>query len=202
MKHHHPTRIPFKILSFLKLLPHACSGLHSIKSLRIASLAVIAFALSFVSTLRAAVQLPMEVTSYDATPTIKTATVSLINGAAVDSLYLRIHNLRFGGQVSVRLNQGNWVNLYNHTVDINGRELDQGGIGGINSTISLKIKLTAGQVTISGATTVSLRLNGTNGIVSAVRLIDLDFLSASGASLLGTNEVTLENPDTWVAPSN
>ena len=71
------------------------------------------------------VQLPLEVTSPDAAPATKSVSVILPAGGSAASLYLRIHNLRFGGHVSVRLTSGSWVNLYNHTVTVAPNEMTQ-----------------------------------------------------------------------------
>jgi hypothetical protein len=207
MKNHHLTRIPFEILSFLKLLPHACSGLHWVKSLRIASMAVFAFALSAIPTV-GAFELPLEVSSHNATSVEGSVNVPL--SSVPDKLFLRIHNLRFGGQVSVKINTGEWLSIYNHTAIVisgisypvvDNFELSQGGIGGLNATISLSIKLKPGQALV-GQNSVSLRLNGTNGIVSAVRLVDLDFLNTAGNRVVDINQKNFEDPTNWRKPAS
>ena len=161
-----------------------------------------AFAMS-VGTSLAAVQLPVEVTAIDTAPVTKFIALNVpAGGNAATSLYLQIHNLRFGGQISVKVNSANWVTLYNHTVTVLEPELSQGAIGGINRTIRLTIPLSLGQVNSGQSNTVSFRLNGTDGVVSSMRVVDVDFLDSTGARLLAAGELTQENPNTWTPPGN
>ncbi|MEO0509799.1 MAG: LamG-like jellyroll fold domain-containing protein [Verrucomicrobiota bacterium] len=131
---------------------------------------------------------------------IQTVTVNVSSGAqSVNRLYAQIHNLRFGGQVSVKVNNGEWITLYNHTISILEPEHSQGGIGGINSTIRFDASLPAGLV-VTGNNDVSFRLNGTNGVVSTIRVLDFDFIDTSENRILGTQYFTQEDPNGWTAP--
>jgi hypothetical protein len=145
-------------------------------------------------------KLLLEITNHTFSPVVRSISVDLPTGRTPRSLYLRIHSLRFGGQVSVRLNASQrWLNITNQTVTLAPNEASQGGIGGINSTIQVTIPLESLGVTQvnSGINTVHMRLNGTNGITTAVRLIDIDFLDAQSNPLLPEDQKREVHPSTW-----
>ncbi|MEM9479327.1 MAG: hypothetical protein AAGA58_06655 [Verrucomicrobiota bacterium] len=148
----------------------------------------------------AGIQLPIRVFTYTAKPMTETVTVNVPGGAnAAEWLYAQIHNIRFGGQVSVRVNDGDWTNVYNHTVAIQEPEKGQGGIGGINSTIRFAVPLPP-ELVQAGANTVSFRLNGTDGITSAIRILSFNFRDSAFGDILPGSEFTNEDPNTWTAP--
>ena len=92
---------------------------------------LVAFAISVTSSL-AVVELPVEVTALDTAAVTKSIGLNMpAGGNAATSLYLQVHNLRFGGQISVKVNSGSWVTLYNHTVTVLEPELSQGAVGGL-----------------------------------------------------------------------
>ena len=79
----------------------------------------IGLCLAFVGTLslHSAVQLPVRIFVEDATAVSTISTVNVPGGAnPADTLYLKIHNVRAGGQVSVAVNAGAWHDIHNHNV--------------------------------------------------------------------------------------
>ncbi|MEM8952652.1 MAG: hypothetical protein AAGD22_00730 [Verrucomicrobiota bacterium] len=149
----------------------------------------------------AMVQLPVRVFSYTAEPMTETVSVNVPAGAnAAEWLYAQIHNIRFGGQVSVQVNDGEWTTLYNHTVSVFEPEASQGGIGGINNTVRVAVPLSAGEVTAGQANTVSFRLNGTDGVVSAIRVVAFNFRDSGFVDILPAGEFTEEDPSAWTPP--
>lgn len=149
-----------------------------------------------------AVQFPVELTTWNAAQVATSVNVTLPSTAVnATQLYARIHNLRFGGQISIRLNNGPWVHVYNHTVEVFEPDRSQGGIGGINRTVAFAIPLGAGAAAPGLSHNITIRINGTDGIVSAIRVIDLDFLNAAGQRLIPAAQRTQENPNLWLPPS-
>jgi hypothetical protein len=80
-------------------------------------------------------------------------------------------------------------------------ENSQGGIGGINATISVQVPLEPGLVVPGQVNTVDFRLNGTNGVVSGIRVVDFDFLDSDYVGILSPGYFIEEDPDTWTSPS-
>jgi len=145
--------------------------------------------------------LPVEVSSWDVIPQVKTVSVQVPNGSGTaEKLYLQIHNIRFGGQVSVSVNGGRWKHLFNHNVEL--YELDQffQGIGGIFATVRMDVPLEKGEVRNGRSNTVSFRLNGTNGETTAIRVLDFNFKNASGNHMVRASQFSQENPDQWSPP--
>lgn len=164
-------------------------------------LVTVAFVFAFLAPVLQSAQLPVRVFTWDAAPATETVNVTVPGGANPAAwFYARIHNVRFGGQVSFRVNGGDWITVYNHTVSILEPERSQGGIGGVNGTIRFVVPLSPGDV-VTGVNTISFRLNGTDGIVSGIRVVDLDFLEAAFARILPPGELTQEDPNTWMPPS-
>ncbi len=151
----------------------------------------------------ATVELPVRVFSPDASPATATVSVNVPAEAnPAETLYAQIHNLRFGGQVSVRVNAGAWTHLHNHTVTVLEPERSQGGIGAVSATIRVEVPLDSGVVVTGQSNTVSFRFNGTDGVVSGIRVIDFNFRDASSVNILPPSEFTDEDPGTWTPPGS
>ncbi|MEM0964885.1 MAG: hypothetical protein AAGJ81_01875 [Verrucomicrobiota bacterium] len=146
-------------------------------------------------------QFPVRVTSWDITPQIETVTVNLTSAVTAEDLYLRVHNLRFGGQVSVQVNSGDWITIYNNSPEVSfpDFELKQDGIGGINSTIRFYVDIDPADIVQGGENYVRIRVNGTDGRSTTIRVLDLDFVDASNVSAVSTS-FSDEDPSTWTAP--
>ena len=142
-----------------------------------------------------AIELPIEVHSWDASPAQKAVSVTIPGSPTATTLYLEIHNLRYGGIASVQVDSQPWVDLYNHTVRVWEADRKFGGIGGIHGTVRMEVPL---QTPVGGgAHTVRFRFNGTNGFVSGFRVLDFDFRTSGGAALLDPATFTQANPNTW-----
>ncbi|MEM7790793.1 MAG: hypothetical protein AAF546_05275 [Verrucomicrobiota bacterium] len=147
------------------------------------------------------VEFPIRVTSWDVTPQTELATLELDPARVAEKLYLQIHNIRFGGQVSIKVNTSDWVTIYNKSPEVSfvGFESTLDGIGGINSTISFYLSLSPADIVQGGANTVQVRVNGTDGRSTTIRVLDMDFVDASGVSAV-TTTLTEEDPSAWAAP--
>ncbi len=136
-----------------------------------------------------AVQMPVRVFTTDATRISKSFNVALDSSkiADVEYLYLQVHGLRYGGQLSVKVNSDPYLQVYNHTVLVMEPEYSQGGIGGINHTISFLIDLS--NSTLLTNNVIRVRLNGTDGDNNAIRVLDADLRDDNLNSLLTAGEV-------------
>ncbi|MEM7673821.1 MAG: hypothetical protein AAF212_10810, partial [Verrucomicrobiota bacterium] len=161
-------------------------------------LAIIFSSLSFTAILsHGAVQLPIRVFSIDQEIQSKTVSINLPSGAnSAVWLYTQIHNVRYGGQVSVQVNGGDWIHIHNHTVEIYEPERSQRGIGGISSTLRLNIPLNTGDV-VNGNNDITFRFNGTDGVVHGFRVLALNILDASLNHLVPNSEFSEEDPSSW-----
>ncbi|MGB0370178.1 MAG: LamG-like jellyroll fold domain-containing protein [Opitutales bacterium] len=140
--------------------------------------------------------LPIRINTWDGSPEIRE--VSLFAPSSVDKIYLQVHGLRFGGQLSVRVNDDEWLDVYNHSVELHPNEAKNLGIGGTYSTIRFYI---SGESIIPAANNhMYFRLNGIDGFTTGLRIIDIDFLDASGASILPESALDEEDPGEWAGP--
>ncbi|MBK1879022.1 fibronectin type III domain-containing protein [Pelagicoccus mobilis] len=145
-----------------------------------------------------AVELPIRVVTWDVSPQEKSAVVPVPSSPEVEKVYLQIHNIRFGGQVSVKINEGEWKTLYNRNIEMAPMEESHDGIGGIFSTIRFYVD---GSDVIEGQeNTIAFRLNGTDGRTTAIRVIDIDFVDTNGESTLEEGTFTDEDPSLWIGP--
>ena len=149
-----------------------------------------------------AVQFPIEVSTWNAEPQTKSVSFEVpfpVNAAK--SLYLQIHNIRFGGQVSVQINNGPWKHLYNDNVELYASEKMFDGIGGINATIRMDVPVALGEVMVGQENVVSFRLNRTDGVTTAIRVLDFNLKDSAGNFLIPASQFTEEDPAVWSAPS-
>jgi len=151
----------------------------------------------------AQVQLPIELSTWNVKPQTEVVSVDVpLSANAAEKLYLQIHNIRFGGQVSVSVNGATWKHLYNHNVELYHEEEAFDGIGGIFPTIRMDVPLEPGDVVTGQENTISFRLNGTDGVTTAIRVLDFNFKDALGDFLLSADQFIDEDPSAWTAPSH
>jgi hypothetical protein len=115
-------------------------------------------------------------------------------------LWLQIHGLKYQTEASVQVNGGSWLPINNSTVTLLGSAAAYGGIGGGFSTLTLTMNLPAGSIT-SGKNTLTFQFNGTDGVTSGFRVLNLNVL-ASGSQLISQSSFTLDDPSTWQPPLN
>ncbi len=143
--------------------------------------------------------MPIEVTGPDGTTGSVRVPVGFGVAGQVRALWMQIHGLEYAGEVSVRVNQGEWIELNNKSVSVGEPAKSYGGIGGGVSTLKLTLGLAAGTV-VDGANRIDFRFNHTNGVVSGFRVLALNLLKANGQAVLGGEVFTEEDPNGWTAP--
>ena len=141
--------------------------------------------------------LPVEV--FGATPTTVPVTFSIPSGSNLSGqlqLWLQIHGLEYQTQASVQANGGAWIPINDSTATYLGHSGTFGGIGGGFATLQLTIKLPAGSIQ-TGRNTLTFRFNGTNGISSGFRVLNLNVLIADGSRLIPETTFVQDDPSTW-----
>lgn len=158
-------------------------------------------------SVHAAVQLPIRIFTPDAQSVTSTSSVHMPAGAsAPTALYLKIHNVRNGGMVSVAVNGSAFHNIHNHTVTFTDQDARFGGIGGIHGSLNLFVPISAtdvikpSDVNIGAANEVHIRLNGTDGNVSGIRVLKFNFRDGEDGDLIPATEFTQENAYLWAPP--
>jgi len=124
---------------------------------------------------------------------------SNLNGQV--QLWLQVHGLKYETEASVQVNGGAWTPINTSTVTLQGNGALYGGIGGGFSTLKLTLNLPQGSIT-TGTNTLVFRFNGTDGITSGFRVLNLNILDPSGNQLVPAGSFTQDDPSTWQPPLN
>jgi len=143
--------------------------------------------------------LPIEVLGSDNRTVSRTVALPAEQAESVRSLWLQIHGLRYADQASVQLNASAWIPLNNNTVTIAEPGRRFGGIGGGFATLVMTLPLPSGTV-VAGTNTIRFRFNHTDGLVSAYRVLALNFLNFEGQKLLQPDAFVEDAPETWTPP--
>ena len=127
---------------------------------------------------------------------VESVTVDLYEPENVAGLWMQAHNLSYDGKGSVKINDGDWFELTNASVEVAEPEVHIGGIGGGYSTIRLTIPLTSADVAL-GANTLQFKFNETDGVSSGWRVLNFNFVDASGDFLLEDSQFVEDDPAGW-----
>lgn len=154
------------------------------------------------------VELPIEVLSPDgASPHVESITVSVSDASGIDSVYIQGHHLDYhkseyadqngyDTKASYRVNSGAWIPISNETANCRYPEAEYGCIGGPYNTLRLRVDATQSGTWQDGSNLIEFRFNGTEGISSGFRILDLDVLAGS-FSRIGTTTFARVDPDNW-----
>ncbi|MEM1032464.1 MAG: hypothetical protein AAGN82_19110 [Myxococcota bacterium] len=147
-----------------------------------------------------AILLPVEVAGFE-TPT-ETVSFELEGAAAADTLYLQCHRCAYrdasvnpdrGAKVSVRLNDGDWIDISNDTVEAYPLEASFGGLDGAFHTVRMTLPI---DTAVEGANTLSFRMNGTDGYTSGFRILAFN-IRANTTELIPTSAFAEEDVTAW-----
>jgi len=147
----------------------------------------------------APIPLPVEVLGTDGTIVARTVTLNSQQRAAVVSLLLNVHGLRYPQQASLQWNDCPWVPLDNSAVQLLGAAKDFGGIGGAFSTFELRLPLPQGSA-IVGINTLRFRFDKSDGLSSGYRIVSFNLLTAAGGEILAPERFLLDAPENWAPP--
>ena len=123
------------------------------------------------------------------------------NLSGQQQLWLQVHGLKYETEASVQANGGAWIPINTSTVTFQDQAGLYGGIGGGFATLKVTLTLPAGSIT-SGTNTLNFRFNGSDGITSGFRVINLNVLAADGSQLIPSTSFTSDDPATWQPPLN
>ena len=139
----------------------------------------------------------------DGTGTCDVADVQRIITAALGGscVSLQIHNLKYETEASLKVNNGAWIPINSSSVTLLGQADTFGGIGGGFSTLSMTMNLPPGSIT-AGNNTVTFQFNGTNGITSAFRVLNINVLDANSNQLIPQSSFSWDDPTKWQPPLN
>ena len=165
----------------------------------LAILAAAAISLGFARATTDRILLPIEVLGAQGTTASRTITLQDGQAESVRSLWLQVHALRYADQASVQVNTSAWIPLNNNTVSIPEPAKSFGGIGGGFSTLVMTLSLPNGAV-VPGTNTLRFRFNQTDGIVSAYRVLALNFLTSDGSKIVRPDDFVEDAPETWTPP--
>lgn len=122
-------------------------------------------------------------------------------GSEADSLYLQIHSPGYkygaGDKASVQVNGGAWTDISNKTVWCYYPESHYECIGGAFATV--RFTITTDDV-VDGRNVIRFRFNGTDGLTSGYRVIDLNLVGGDGERLLPRSMFAYEDVTQWKPP--
>lgn len=143
--------------------------------------------------------MPIEVLSVDGSAVSRSISLEPGAAASAQTLWLRIHGVRYADQASVQLNASAWMPLNNSTVTIAEPGRSFGGIGGGFSTLEVTLPLPKGTV-VAGANTIRFRFNQTDGVTSAYRVLAWNLLTSEGTKILPPGDFAQDEPESWEPP--
>ena len=154
-------------------------------------------------TTSSTITLPIEVMGASGTTasvsfSIPSASASLLSGT--QTLSLQIHGLKYQTEASVQVNGSAWIPINSSNVTLQGLANAYGGIGGGFHTLSMTMSLPAGTV-VTGNNTVNFMFNGTDGVTSGFRVLELNVLGSDGSSLVPASTFVWDDPNNWQPPS-
>jgi len=143
--------------------------------------------------------LPIEVLGSESQTVSRTVALPAEQAESVRFLWLQIHGLRYADQASVQFNASAWIPLNNNTVTIAEPGRSFGGIGGGFATLVMTLPLLSGAV-VADTNIIRFRFNRTDGVVSAYRVLALNFLTFEGQKLHPPGAFVEDAPETWTPP--
>ena len=162
-----------------------------------------------------AVTLPLEVIGPDGTT--ETVQVNVSDASSVDHLWVKAYSIGYPyhyadmrgystDKASVRLNNGNWVDINNSTVTCQGPEASARCVDGPMHTIRFRLPIDQLGGLQEGANALSFRFNyahpsGELGDPSTgYRILGLEMRDGSGTDHIDGTTFQWDNPGSWTAP--
>ncbi len=145
--------------------------------------------------------LPIEVLG--AGPTNREVAVRLPQGQGVETatnlvFEARVFGLDYAGKATFEINDGFCLALSNKNVRLPARQAAYGGIGGMYSTLTVRLPLPAGALR-PGENRIRFKFNGTDGDSIGYRVLRFNVFR-NGAALVSTNHFVEDDPAAWTAP--
>lgn len=181
-----------------------------------------AAALTFPPAAVNTVTLPIEVIPPDGRSVHATSvTVGVSDPSGVDSLYIQGHALGYhkspyaesngyDQKASFRINGGSWIPIDNATATCKYPEklyateasnTTPGCIGGPFHTLRLELPISGTGALQSGKNEIEFRFNGTDGIGSGYRILDMELRRAGDSDAIDGTSFEKTDYSTWAPPS-
>ncbi len=151
----------------------------------------------------AQITLPIEVLS----PSINSYTVPVDfvlkeDASEADRIFLKVHrpvyrdvsvNPQRGAKMSIRLNEGPWIDITNDNVSCFAQEKSFGGLNGAYHTVRMTVPISNA---VSGMNTLRFRYNGTDGLTTGFRVLRFNVRNGRN-NLIPASEFVEDNPSNW-----
>jgi len=150
------------------------------------------------------IKLPIEI--FGSVATTKKITFSLQKAAEIKRLFLKIHRPSYRNhndipskqpKLSIKVNNGKWIDITDETCDVYQPEKSYGGIAGGYHTVRLTCKVSG---FVNGTNTLSFRFNGTDGVSTGLRIVSINLKKDGFVNLWNGSNFERENPAIWKAP--
>ena len=133
----------------------------------------------------------------------RTVELSIQDPDGIDRLYLKIHSPGYkygaGDKVSVQLNDGEWLDISNKTATCFYPESHYECIGGAFATVRFTVPATG---VVRGQNVLRFRFNGTEGITSGYRVLEVNFMRTDDSLVLSPDSFAYDDPNVWLPPSS
>jgi Concanavalin A-like lectin/glucanases superfamily len=143
------------------------------------------------------VTFPIEVLGAEGT--VKDVVLNLSSPSAINTVTLLTHAVNHPSKASFRVNDGTWLALDNKTPGLNviGPAKGYGGIGGAFQSFLIAIPVTGLK---SGANKFSFRFNNGRDRSIGYRVLDINVVNQSGASVLDSSQKKIDTGLGWKPP--
>ncbi|MFY0653483.1 MAG: T9SS type A sorting domain-containing protein [Cyclobacteriaceae bacterium] len=142
--------------------------------------------------------LPVEVIGEEGKIVERKLTLTKEMSTVTERLWLQVNNMSYENKASIKINDGDWLNLNHSTVDMQYQEKARGGMahGGFNT---IRFSIPATDFT-AGENTIHFRFNMSDAISNGFRVIRLNLLDQQGSKILPDEYFVEEDPNTWRPP--
>lgn len=143
-------------------------------------------------------ELPVEVLGAEGTTKERYVHLDAGQIASAESLWFQVNALTYQNKGSIRVNEGEWLDLNHGTTEIQYQEMARGGMvhGGFN-TIRFKVPATGLK---EGLNRIQFRFNVSDTISIGYRVIHFEVLDAGDQPLLPSSKFRNVDPADWQAP--
>jgi len=147
-----------------------------------------------------AIVLPVEVMGEGAVVSVK---ANAGNGSSAARVFLRVNNLSYENEASIKLNGCAWLPLNSSTVQFSGLGATYGGFNKVINTTTLTVA--APGCGVNGDNTVQFRFDKTDRVSSGFRVLAFNLQNSGGSDLISGSAFVRDNPndtsrDNWKVP--
>lgn len=151
-----------------------------------------------VTTKKRVFELPVEILGVEGTQITRGFELTQEQVDQADKLFFYANNLSYQNKGSIKINQGEWIQLNHTDIDIFEKELHYGGMqhGGMSS---IRFTIPSDDLVV-GENTIEFRFDISNGISIGYRIFRFNILSSEGSNILPDDFFEMDDVDSWQAP--